>query len=275
MLDNNTINSILIVSMPIIKIGKDTSESKKIELAKFYEDQNEYDKALKIYLEEINSKKDNVRKEAFNGVRRTEKEINSLCYKVKEIISKPLDIIWYFILYSACILILIKGIKYLLLLRHKILKYKGCLIEVKPLVNSSSTNVLFTHFKAYIDWYIYRMNRSSELKKRIYRNEILTAKPTMRTKEISTLAEITIKTAAPQLSSLFSKYYNYLVPVDYCISGYINFVNDDIRNLVIYLKNNRKVLKMWEKEIETKDFMSELKLLAFEILMFIEHEKNN
>lgn len=247
---------------------KDSVGLKEIDLAKFYEDQKIYDKALLIYSKKIDSKDVNIRSKAFEGIKRVEKEINSPLNRLLQCIFEILKIaiigLKVFILFGLFIVLTY------IILKLKKLKV-GCFsIEVKPFDNSTSMNELFTHFKIYIDWNLERKKYYSKLKKNINGFQIATAKPTLMISSISTLTEVMMMIIAPQLSSIISKVYFYFFPADYTIIGYISSANNGVQNIVISLRNKGKVQKIWDKDIFEVKIMSELKSLSFEVLEIVE-----
>jgi hypothetical protein len=249
---------------PKAKESKDIPDSQKIKLAMFYETIEEYNKAFEIYIELNNSKIDRISNEASEGVKRINHKINPFRKKKTEICSKIFNYLWPII----SILLLLIILKVVLLVK-KVFNYKRK-IRVKPIKSTSSTDELFTHFKAYLEWNVYLISYYSELKTKAVGDELSTSKPAIRIDEISSLVEVTMMALTPQWFSVLDRVYYFLFPADYTVSAYINSGNNNLCDVVINLKRKRKVLKLWDNEIATAKLSSELKSLTFEILRIIE-----
>jgi hypothetical protein len=252
---------------PNVTVKKDTIKSKVIELALYYENKKEYDKALKLYTEELKSEKSKFRKEAYEGIIRVELVVTTFNYKVSSFCSSKLEFIWHSILYVVLSFILILLLKYFLLLIHMYSKNSFSIIEVKPLKNYSQTLEQNIPFEIYIDYYIDKLSAYSELKKIINKNENRSTKPTVRTKEINTLFEFLVQSVAPKLGSFLNYFYNFIRPIDYSVSGYINFETDSGWLIMITLRKNRNILKIWEMNFEKSDLLLNMNRIAFEVLM--------
>ncbi|MDP1675897.1 MAG: hypothetical protein Q8L88_03445 [Bacteroidota bacterium] len=245
----------------------DSTNYFNVELAKYYEKNELYDKALNEYTELLKNGKNHERVVALEGIKRVEDNKNNLFYKFKIFcIDYSQPIAFVFILFILFIII----IKFTYLIIKKV--NKKISINIMPFSSSNLAQDLFFIFKIYIEWNLSQLKNFGELKKRVSYNELESPKPVMRSKTVNELFEITSQIIDSRVGAINKTIYNFLFPSDYIICGNIDVVNEKRRKIFVTVNHKGNILKMWEKSVPTNYLNDELNSLTYQVLVFIEEQ---
>ena len=240
-----------------------------LDLGKMLEQAGRFEDANKAYLEALKCKDPEIRLQAIQAIRRLDSfhvqfntRIRNFIRTIVELLTNPVLLI-----VIGC-LIIIPIIRCII---KKIGTKKSLKIEVNPLKISPSSNT-YIHFRAYMELIISRMNHYYDLRKKILKNELRSAKPTIRSETLSKFFEETANVIAPKFGRFLFKLYKLINPPEYVIDGFVDMTDANRYNNIISLKRRGKPKRMWEVNLPPSRISEGLKDLAFDVLIFLDSE---
>jgi hypothetical protein len=263
----------------------DTLFCPQILLARHYEADRNYEKALQAYNDALSCDSLKIKRESISAIVRIEhksmaddtsakKRITDLLKEIGGIVLNAIKIILYLVLIYGILYL----IKLLVLLYRRTFEQRRIRVSVGAIMTSlaSVTQDFYTkQLKASIAKALAEQSYQVKLKKALRTYEVKDGRPVIQSSELSSLLDLSVQVAAPNISGLLSKLYIFLFPADCNISGFANFITENAAFVTLEVRAKGLTLKKWEFRTYTLDLNEHLAKVAFEMSVYIKESKND
>jgi hypothetical protein len=252
-------------------VANDTISCTQLVLAKYYEKENDDEKALAAYQEAVKCAVAKDKREAISGVERTSKQLEGIRHKSWEKFAEwvnttfgvaiPLVIA---LLSLPCAKLLIRLFKWL----RRDYKKGRFGIDIQPLISMVPDKAEFVTklLNKLINSNLDRLKAYQRAKQKVEMQLAQNAKPTIRSEDFGEVWRIVGEIALPSLTPLFPKIYKYICPSDFAISGYIFQKRDKWLRLKIEL-SGKDILRNWEITLDNS--FSNIDAMCLEIVLYL------
>jgi tetratricopeptide (TPR) repeat protein len=278
------ITVITIISLAIAAQSQtDTVDCVQIILARKYEKEKSFDQALIAFKEALKCEQLRYKKEALEGITRLEDRLN----KKSQIVSRAsnnfrnvfqilFDAFEYFLIAVFAIILLKILIRVWKWFKKEALNNKDTSIDISLSFSNPQYEKFFSlKFKNSLKSAIKEFENNLELKKRVYNLEFNSAKPIIRSRELSSLLDLTISITSPKILPFLTRIGSYISPTEYNVSGFVNFVTDNIQKFDVSVSRRKKDIKTWQVTLYNFSVSRELDNLSYEIIACIKGNRND
>ena len=213
--------------------SKDSLSCIQLDEGKYYEQEEDYDNAITAYREALKCTSDTQRREALQGIERSEEKKENIYYKFVNSLKKyadkllesvPLTLVLIFLIIMLPIMRFILGLIKWGIVRLSPFHKRSLAISDFTGADDDSGKYISRMFRSMINKYIEEFNENVRLKKKISGLiELHEVKPTIRSTELGEAWKIAGDVTFPEIIPLLAKIKSYIWPLDYEISGSISF----------------------------------------------------
>lgn len=247
--------------------------------AKYYEINEEFDKAFEYYIKAYSCEDSISKSNALEGIYRVYSHKDTFIKQTTKLVLESFKYVTLFI----AIFILLRLIKYFYPFVRSFLKkwfkLKQINIDIQFINDSDENNEYITQFKLQSEVVIQKFRIISELKSSLSSTENNSTRPEMRTRALSSAFTLSAEIVAGNYFSILSKIFDYLFPSDYIIYGETFKENENARyflfSVIDTLDRSKGHKIIFEKIIPNQKFSEGLYELSYEILIYIRNKNGS